>query len=230
MFRMAVISLVAAPNLVKPAAADKLNQQQLQIVDQTTASICNTVTQAHGQKTDAQIKGDIRAKLGGLAGELADVGVSGKGSINQSEFEGLTQEATAEALKGDRACRERVFDKLLDKLSSPAAPKKGAGNMKPEATSQTQQIKGFFARSDVAAGSAQGGDVRACVSAKSGWRIKHGSAHLVQLQALNALPVYDKVEETDDYACLWFHAESVDPHTYGILAMYVEAMQWRPSP
>lgn len=230
MLRMAVISLAAALSLAKPAAADELNQQQLQIIDQTAVAICNTVTQAHGQKTDAQIKGDIRAKLGGLASKLTDVGVSGKGSINQSEFEGLTQEATAEALKGDRACRERVFDKLLDKLSSPAVPKKRAGSMKSETTSQTQQVKGFFARSDVAAGSAQGGDVRACVSAKSGWRIKRGSAHLMQLQALNAIPIYGKVEENNDYVCLWFHAKSVDPHTYAILAMYVEAVQWRPSP
>jgi len=41
-----------------------------------------------------------------------------KGGVSRKEFEGLSQEATATALQGDRDCRERVFSKLVDKLSA----------------------------------------------------------------------------------------------------------------
>jgi hypothetical protein len=95
----------------------QLNQQQIQIIKDTAASICNTVTEARGQKTDVQIQGDVAAKLGGLVGKVVDVGGSGKGSLTRDEFEGLSQDATAEALKGAQGCRERVFNKMFDKLS-----------------------------------------------------------------------------------------------------------------
>jgi hypothetical protein len=55
--------------------------------------------------------------LGGLAGRLADIGGAGKGSVSREQFEGLSRDATATALEGDRGCRERVFDKMLDKYN-----------------------------------------------------------------------------------------------------------------
>ena len=56
--------------------------------------------------------------MGGLVGKLAGASASGKGSLNREEFEGLSRDATGAALEGDRGCRERVFTKMFDRLSS----------------------------------------------------------------------------------------------------------------
>lgn len=84
---------------------------------QQQASICDTVKETKGQKTDIQLQGDIDAKLKGLLSRFAELGGSAKGSLSHEEFEGLSREATATALEGDRSCRERVFNKMFDKLS-----------------------------------------------------------------------------------------------------------------
>ena len=99
---------------ISPALA--LDPQQIQLIRDTAASICNTIKEAKGQKTDVQLQGDVKAELTGLVGKIVTAGVSGTTKLNKEEFEGLTREATATALEGDRGCRERVFDKMFDKL------------------------------------------------------------------------------------------------------------------
>jgi hypothetical protein len=99
------------------SAQAQLNQDQIQNIKDMAASICNTVSEAKGHKSDLQIQGDVTAKLGGLIGKVVDVGGSGKGSLSREDFEGLSRDATAAALEGDRGCRERVFTKMFDKLS-----------------------------------------------------------------------------------------------------------------
>jgi hypothetical protein len=100
---------------VLPASA--LNEQQIQLIKDTAASICNTVQGAKGQKSEVQLQGDVKGQLNGLVGKVIDLGGSGKGSLSHEEFEGLSREATASALEGDRGCRERLFNKMFDKLS-----------------------------------------------------------------------------------------------------------------
>jgi hypothetical protein len=108
---------------ISSVLAQQLNpqQQQIEIIKDAAASICNTVKEAKGQKSDIQIEGDIKAQLGGLVGKLADIGGAGKGSVSREQFEGLSRDATAAALEGDRGCRERVFDKMLDKWFNPGS-------------------------------------------------------------------------------------------------------------
>ena len=62
-----------------------------------------------------------RLELSGLVGKLADVGGSGKGSLNREEFEGLSRDATASALQSSQGCRERVFNRMFDNISSVSA-------------------------------------------------------------------------------------------------------------
>jgi hypothetical protein len=95
-------------------------QQQIQIIQDTAAAICNTVKEAKGKKSEVQIQGEVKAELGGLVGKVVGVDVGGSGSLSREEFEGLSREATASALEGDRGCRERVFDKMFDKLNLPS--------------------------------------------------------------------------------------------------------------
>jgi hypothetical protein len=111
------VALALAAN-ISSAGAQQLNPQQIQIIRDTAASICNTAKEAKGQKSDIQIQGDVKAQLGGLVGKLVDAGASGKGSLSREEFEGLSRDATAAALEGDRVCRERLFNKMFDKATS----------------------------------------------------------------------------------------------------------------
>ncbi len=96
------------------AASAKLDEQDIHTIKNAATSICNTVSAAKGQKNDIQVQGDINAQLGGLIGKIA--GASAKGSLTKEEFEGLSRDATATAMEGDRGCRERVFNKMFDKL------------------------------------------------------------------------------------------------------------------
>jgi len=110
-------AFAGATVMISAASAQQLNPQQIQIIKDTAQSVCNTVRDAKGQKSELQLQGDIKAELGGLAGKIVDAGIAGKGSLSREDFEGLSREATAAALEGDRGCRERVFNKMFDKLS-----------------------------------------------------------------------------------------------------------------
>jgi len=114
------------------ALAENFDQQQLKIIKDTASSICDGIREARGQKSDIQLQGEVKADLGGLVGKVFNVGGSGKGSLSREEFEGLSREATAAALEGDRGCRERVFNKMFDKLE--ATPH--AGQNTPTSPSQ----------------------------------------------------------------------------------------------
>jgi hypothetical protein len=119
-FRKLCISAMTWVTAIQGSQAQQqLSPEQVQMIRDTAASICNTVKEAKGQESDVQIQGDVEAKLGGLAGKLANVGGSGKGSLAREEFEGLSRDATATAMQGDRECRERLFDKMFDKLTAP---------------------------------------------------------------------------------------------------------------
>jgi hypothetical protein len=110
-----------------PAAyAQQLNSQQIQLIKDTAASVCDTVKEAKGQKSDIQIQGDVKAQLSGLIGKFVDVGGGAKGALTREEFEGLSREATGSALEGDRGCRERLFNKMFDKLGSGSPGPKSA--------------------------------------------------------------------------------------------------------
>ncbi len=95
------------------AIAKDLNATQLGLIRETASDICNTVREAKGQKTEAQIAGDVKAQLGGLAGKLANVGLDGKISARREAFEGLSQEAMGGMLQEDRTCRERLFSEMF---------------------------------------------------------------------------------------------------------------------
>ena len=99
-------------------SAQALDGQQIGLIKDTAVSICNTVKDIKGEKTDVQIQGEIKGQLSGLLGRLASAGASTTGSLSRTEFEGLTQDATGIALTGDRDCRERIFDKMFAAITS----------------------------------------------------------------------------------------------------------------
>lgn len=127
-WKLSVCAAVAWSVGISATLAQQLNPQQIQTIKDTAASICNTIKEAKGQKSDVQIQGDVNAELGGLLGKVANIGGSSKGALTREEFDGLSRDATATALLGDRDCRERLFNKMFDKLSAAPDP---TGNRAP---------------------------------------------------------------------------------------------------
>jgi hypothetical protein len=123
MLRRVASSLAVALTLARPSATEAgLDTQQLTLIKETAASICNTVKNVKGEKTDVQIRSEVKGKLSGLLGRLVgDTGAlnGATGALNKEEFEGLNQDAVADAVAGDRECREKLFDKMIDALTSP---------------------------------------------------------------------------------------------------------------
>jgi hypothetical protein len=115
---LGLLALLACSVIVTPASAQQLNPQQVQLITNTAASICNTIKEAKGQKDDLQLQGDVKAELTGLLGKLVGAGAGVGAKLNQEQFEGLSREATATALQGDRDCRERVFIQMFNSLQA----------------------------------------------------------------------------------------------------------------
>ena len=107
------VSLVAA-------SAQQLNPEQLQQIERTASSICNTA-KAQGQISRAEVKADISASLGGWIKIIPVEGKAGvEGSASRESYEGLSHDAAAAANEGDRGCREHVFIKMFDWTSGEA--------------------------------------------------------------------------------------------------------------
>jgi hypothetical protein len=88
----------------------------LKEIRETAADICYTVEQ-RGQKSEAQLTGEVQAKVTGVVAKVADLRVKGSGKISSQEYQGVSQEALAAALTASVNCRERVFYKLVDKIT-----------------------------------------------------------------------------------------------------------------
>jgi hypothetical protein len=93
------------------------------LIRDTATSICNTVKDIKGDKTVAQVQGEIKGQLSGLLGRLSgtEASASGTGTLSREAFEGLTQDATATALTDDRDCRMKLFTKMFDTISATPA-------------------------------------------------------------------------------------------------------------
>jgi hypothetical protein len=105
--------------LTSISLAEQLQREQADVITETALKICNTIKESIGKMNKTQIQGGVEAELKGLIGKLANLKGFGKIDLDKEEFEGLSRDATAVALEGDRDCRERLFNKMYDKLESP---------------------------------------------------------------------------------------------------------------
>jgi len=87
----------------------------LKEITDTADRLCGNVAQS-GNKSSTEVKGDVKAELSGLAKRLANLGVSGSGTIDESQYEGVVQEQLAETLKDVRQCKITIFETLQKKL------------------------------------------------------------------------------------------------------------------
>jgi hypothetical protein len=102
---------------IRCAYADQIDPEQMRLINDTSATICNTVEHATGESSRSQVCGEVSGQLKGLLGRLAQAGMQGTGTLTTEQYDGLTRDAAAIALNGDRDCRERLFDKMFDTLS-----------------------------------------------------------------------------------------------------------------
>jgi hypothetical protein len=96
-------------------------QQALDLITNTADKICNVVS-TRGEAESSAAKGEIKAQLGGLAAKLADVGVSGSGSITSDQYQNVLRQDLGAALQNNATCKLKVFDTLQAKLLSLATP------------------------------------------------------------------------------------------------------------
>ena len=105
---------------VAAAAQPDISAQRaaLKEIRETAADICYTVEQ-RGQKSEAQLTGEVQAKVTGVIAKVTDLGVKGSGQIGSQEYQGVSQDALGAALLASANCRERVFNKLVDRILPP---------------------------------------------------------------------------------------------------------------
>jgi hypothetical protein len=94
------------------AISQQFTRDELNWLVERAHDLCDAVKEARGKKSGTQLEAGAEAKVGGLFGKLVDVGGGTTATISREQFEGLSQEATAAALEGDRKCRERMVTKL----------------------------------------------------------------------------------------------------------------------
>jgi len=119
------IAVLACGFGVSAAWAQELNSEKIQLIERTVSSICSTVKDLRGETV--QLDAKAKAELGGaILSKIipvgAEIGVGG----SYASYVGLSQDATATAVEGDRGCRERVFNRMLDFFSAQAARAAGA--------------------------------------------------------------------------------------------------------
>jgi hypothetical protein len=114
--------LLAVPTIILKAcpghaeAAD--TQKVLDQITSTADKICNVVS-TRGEANSSEVKGSVNAQLSGLAAKLANLGVSGTGSITSEQYQNVLRSDLATTLKDNAACKLRVFDALQSKLLGP---------------------------------------------------------------------------------------------------------------
>lgn len=116
-----VVMIAAMPATHDIARAESLEAQQkaLELITNTADRICNIVS-TKGDADSSEAKGDVKAQVNGLLSKLADIGVSGSGSINNETYQNVLRQDLSATLKDNAACKLKVFDSLLSKLLEPA--------------------------------------------------------------------------------------------------------------
>jgi hypothetical protein len=101
------------------ASAQQLNPEQIQQIEYVTSFVCTTVKEQKGSTSRDQLQADVNAKIGGVFGKIIPLegGGGAQGLVSHETYEGLSRDATATALEGDRGCRERVFNTMFDRFN-----------------------------------------------------------------------------------------------------------------
>jgi hypothetical protein len=126
-----------AQNSTQDLASDA---QALKLITETAASICYTIEQ-QGGRSEAKISGEAEAKLNGLIGKVADLGIKGAANLQREAHEGVLQDQLATAIQSSANCRKSVFDKLQEKLLPSQGPRGENQNDTPAKYPESSKTK-----------------------------------------------------------------------------------------
>ena len=112
-FVLMILSLLPAVSqadtpLAREAAA-------IDLIARAADRICVAVNLT-GTTSTANVKGEVNAQVSGLVKRLAFAGVGLSGARQTQTWSGLLAKDMAEAVHNTNECRQRVFDKLFDRL------------------------------------------------------------------------------------------------------------------
>ena len=96
-------------------------QQALQLILNTANDICQSAPLEQTNR-GVDLSGEASAKVGGLVGKLADLGVSGAAKYQSGASKGVLQKDLIAAIQSANDCELQVFKMLEAKLLAPPAP------------------------------------------------------------------------------------------------------------
>ena len=109
--------LIASSDIAR--ADDVVAQARaLKLISESATEICNTV-ETEGHSRNAELSGNVKAKLGGVLGQIADLGVDGAGKLTSAEYRNVLQQDLAKTLQSNADCKLSVFKLLQEKMIGP---------------------------------------------------------------------------------------------------------------
>jgi hypothetical protein len=119
-FRHAVAVVICG--IWMPCCFADQNSDALKSIADTADRICGVVV-ASGETRSSKVTGDIKGQLGELVRKLGDLGITGSGQFDNSNYVGVLQDQLSTVLTNQQECKLKVLGSLVDKLVVSAQPK-----------------------------------------------------------------------------------------------------------
>ncbi len=117
--RGAMLLSVVALSVAGPLRAqDSRTSQALKMITETAAQICASVPTQQSDR-GVTLSADAQAKLGGLVGRIANLGLSGTGQYHSDQSTGVLQKDLASVIHDANNCKLEVFRTLERDLVLP---------------------------------------------------------------------------------------------------------------
>jgi hypothetical protein len=97
------------------------NAQALKLITATADQICQSAPLEHTD-TGLDLTGEAKAKLGGVVGKLADLGISGTAKYTSNHSMGVLQQDIVAAIRAGNSCKLEVFRTLERDLITTSHP------------------------------------------------------------------------------------------------------------
>lgn len=111
--RFIAIAVLTVPVMAHGEALNSADA--LALITQTADRICSVVS-TQGSSQSSEAKGQINAQLRGLTSRIIDAGGSANADVNRESYQNVLRQDLAGLINNNAACKERVFNSLINKL------------------------------------------------------------------------------------------------------------------
>jgi hypothetical protein len=143
---LGLLTTIALSSQSRPAYGQDSTQKEkeaLDLIRSTAEDMCEKVP-TEQKSSGSDLSGQGKAQLGGLAGKIADLGVSGSGQKWTNESAGILQKDLAAAINNRNDCKIKVLEilskALLPENTTAAAPDTSASSGSPPPSSGIGQL------------------------------------------------------------------------------------------